>query len=106
MTTILGFLFLLGMVFGGYMIAGGKFGIILGALPYEMMMIGGAAIGAFLMANSMHDVKHMLAGFGKILKGARFRKQDYTELLSLLYFFARLAQTKGAMALEPHIENP
>jgi chemotaxis protein MotA len=72
MTSILGFVFLLAMVFGGYVIAGGKFGIIIGALPFEMMMIGGAAIGAFLMANSMHDVKHTLAGFGKILKGGRF----------------------------------
>jgi chemotaxis protein MotA len=106
MTSILGFVFLLAMVFGGYMIAGGKFDIIIKALPFEMMMIGGAAVGAFLMANSMHDVKHTLGGFGKILKGARFKKQDYTELLSLLYFFVRLAQTKGAMALEPHIEKP
>lgn len=106
MTTIAGFLFMLVMVFGGYTIAGGKFGIILHSLPYEMMMIGGAAIGAFLMANSMHDVKHTLAGFGKIIKGPRFRKEDYTSLLSLLYYFVRLAQTKGAMALETHIEKP
>ena len=106
MTSIAGFVFLLVMVFGGYMIAGGKFGIIMKALPFEMMMIGGAAIGAFLMANSMHNVKHTLAGFGKILKGPRFKKADYTDLLSLLYYFVRLAQTKGAMALEPHIEKP
>jgi chemotaxis protein MotA len=106
MTTIGGFVFLLIMVFGGYTIAGGKFDIIIKALPFEMMMIGGAAIGTFLMANSMHDVKHTLGGIGKIIKGGRFTKQDYTDLLSLLYFFVRLAQTKGAMALEPHIEKP
>ncbi|QYU66212.1 flagellar motor stator protein MotA [Leptolyngbya sp. 15MV] len=94
------------MVFGGYMIAGGTFGIILIALPFEMMMIGGAAIGAFVMANSMHDVKHTLGGFGKILKGARYHKADYVEILSLLYWFVRLAQQKGAMALEAHIERP
>jgi len=106
MTTIVGFIFLLVMVFGGYMIAGGKFGIIMKALPFEMMMIGGAAVGAFLMANSVHDVKHTLGGLGKIVKGSRFHKADYTDLLSLLYYFVRLAQTKGAMALEPHIEKP
>lgn len=106
MTAIAGFVFLLVTVFGGYTIAGGKFGIIMKSLPYEMLMIGGAAIGAFIMANSMHDVKHVLAGVGKILKGPRFKKADYTELLSLLYYFVRLAQTKGAMALEPHIEKP
>lgn len=106
MTAIAGFGFLLVMVFGGYMIAGGKFGIILAALPFEMMMIGGAAIGAFVMANSMHDVKHTLGGFGKILKGPRYHKKEYVELLSLLYAFVRLAQQKGAMALEAHIERP
>ncbi|MBS7810712.1 flagellar motor stator protein MotA [Roseococcus pinisoli] len=106
MTTLLGFLFLLAMVFGGYTVAGGKFGIILHALPYEMMIIGGAAIGAFLMANSMGEVKHAFAGLGKIMRGPRFRKEDYTALLSLLYYFVRLAQTKGALALEPHIEKP
>jgi chemotaxis protein MotA len=106
MTTILGFVVLLAMVFGGYTIAGGKFGIIVKALPFEMMMIGGAAVGAFLMANSMAGVKHTLGGVGKILKGERFKEQDYKDLLSLLYYFVRLAQTKGAMALEPHIERP
>ena len=106
MTSIAGFVFLLVTVFGGYTIAGGKFGIIMKSLPYEMLMIGGAAIGAFVMANSMHDVKHVFAGLGKIMKGPRFKKEDYTSLLSLLYFFSRLAQTKGAMALEPHIEKP
>lgn len=106
MTAIAGFGFLLVMVFGGYMIAGGKFGIILAALPFEMMMIGGAATGAFIMANSMHDVKHTLGGFGKILKGPRYHKKEYIELLSLLYAFVRLAQQKGAMALEAHIERP
>jgi chemotaxis protein MotA len=106
MSAIAGFAFLLVMVFGGYTIAGGSFGIIIGALPFEMMMIGGAAIGAFVMANSMHDVKHTLGGFGKILKGARYAKPDYVDMLSLLYWFVRLAQQKGAMALEAHIERP
>jgi chemotaxis protein MotA len=105
-TTIGGLVFLLACVFGGYVIAGGKFDIILHALPHEMIVIGGAAIGAFVMANSIGDIKHVAGGFGKILKGARYKKADYVEMLSLLYYFVRLAQSKGAMALEPHIEKP
>jgi chemotaxis protein MotA len=58
------------------------------------------------MSNSMHDVKHTLSGLGKAMKGAIYKKADYVELLSLLYFFVRLASTKGSMALEPHIEKP
>ncbi len=106
MLPIVGFVFMLVMVFGGYVLAGGKFAIIAKALPFELMMIGGAGIGTVLMANSMHGVKHMLSGFGRVMKGERFHKAQYVELLSLLYFFVRLASTKGAMALEPHIEKP
>ncbi|WP_149537744.1 flagellar motor stator protein MotA [Siccirubricoccus phaeus] len=106
MTTIGGLVFLLACVFGGYVIAGGKFDVILHSLPHEMITIGGAAIGAFVMSNSPHDIKHVLGGFGKIVKGCKFHKHEYTDLLALLYWFVRLAQSKGAMALEPHIEKP
>ena len=106
MITIGAFLFLLGCVFGSYLVSGGSMEPLIEALPFELWTIGGAAIGTFLMSNSMHDVKHTLGGFGKILKGAAFHKPDYIELLSLLYFLVRLASSKGNMALEPHIEKP
>lgn len=106
MLIIGGFVFLLACVFGSYILAGGSMTPMLKALPFEMMAIGGAAIGTFVMSNSMHDVKHTLGGFGKTLKGARYHKAQYIELLTLLYTFVRLANTKGAMALEPHIEKP
>ena len=98
--------FLLACVFGSYLLSGGSMGPLVEAVPFEMLTIGGAAIGSFVMANSMHDVKHTLGGFGKILKGGLFRKSDYVDLLSLMFFLVRLAATKGAMALEPHIEKP
>ena len=106
MLTIGGFGFLLACVFGSYMLAGGSIEPLMEAMPFELLTIGGAALGTFIMSNSMHDVKHTLGGFKKILKGASFKKAQYVELLSLLYFFTRLASSKGAMALEPHIENP
>ncbi len=100
----LGFLFV--CVFGSYLLSGGSMGPLVEAVPFEMLTIGGAAVGTFIMANSLHDVKHTLGGFGRILKGASFRKADYVDLLSLMFFLVRLAATKGAMALEPHIEKP
>ena len=106
MLTIGGFVFLLICVFGSYLVSGGSIGPLVEALPFELWTIGGAALGTLLMANSMHDIKHLLAGFGKIMKGASFRKADYVELLSLLYFLVRTASTKGNLALEPHIEKP
>ncbi len=106
MIPLAGLGFLLACVFGSYLLSGGSMGPLVEAVPFEMLTIGGAALGSFVMANSLHDVKHTLTGFGKILKGAGFRKPDYVELLSLMFFLVRLAATKGAMALEPHIEKP
>jgi chemotaxis protein MotA len=106
MLAIGGFVFLLACVFGSYTVSGGSFDVLLEAVPFEMWTIGGAAIAAFLMSNSMHDLKHALGGFKKIFSGAAFHKHDYVDLLSLLYFLVRLATTKGNMALEAHIEKP
>ena len=106
MTTIGGLVFVLACVFGSYILSGGSMEPLIEAIPFEMLTIGGAAIGTFVMSNSMHDVKHTLGGFGKVIKGATYKKADYVELLSLLYYFVRLATTKGSMALEPHIEKP
>ena len=106
MGTIGGLVFLFACVFGSYLASGGSMGPLVEAIPFEMLTIGGAAIGTFIMSNSMYDIKHTLAGFGKMLKGAVYKKADYVELLSLLFFLVRLASTKGAMALEAHIEKP
>ena len=106
MLTIGGLVFLLVCVFGSYLLSGGSLEPLIEAMPFELLTIGGAAIGTFVMGNSMHDVKHTLGGFKKILKGATFAKQQYIDLLSLMFFFTRLATSKGIMALEPHIEKP
>ena len=106
MLTIGGLVFMLCCVFGSYILSGGSLEPLIEALPFEMLTIGGAAVSTFVMSNSMHDVKHTLGGFGKIMKGAVFKKADYVELLSLLYLLVRLASTKGNMALEAHIEKP
>jgi chemotaxis protein MotA len=106
MLTLGGLAFLLACVFGSYLASGGSLGPLIEALPFELLTIGGAALGTFVMANSVHDVKHTLGGMGKALKGAVFKKADFVELLSLLFFLVRLASTKGNMALEPHIEKP
>ena len=106
MLTIGGFGFLLACVFGSYLASGGSLAPLIQSLPFEMLSIGGAALGTFIMSNSMTDVKHTIGGFKKIMKGASYKKTDYVDLLCLLHYFVRLASTKGAMALEAHIEKP
>jgi chemotaxis protein MotA len=93
------------MVFGGYVLAGGKLGIILKSLPFEMIMIGGAALGAFLLSNDFAAVKHTMKDIGKVFKGPKWKPGDYRDLLCLLFELIRLARS-NPVGLESHIENP
>lgn len=106
MLAIVGILLVICMVFGGYMLAGGKFGIILKALPFELMMIGGSAVGTFLIANKGDVVKGALGDVKRVVTGPHWRTEDYRDLLSLMFLILRLLKTKGILALEPHIERP
>jgi chemotaxis protein MotA len=105
MLGLVGIAVILVMVFGGYMLAGGKMGIILKALPFELIMIGGAAVGAFLISNDMSAVKQTLRDIGKVFKGPRWKPDDYRDLLCLLFELIRLARA-NPVALEEHIESP
>ena len=106
MFQILGMVVVFGMVFGGFLLAGGHFDVILRALPFELMMIGGAAVGAFLIGNSGKTVMKTLGDFGKIITGPKWKTQDYRDLLALLFLLTKTMKTKGVIALETHIENP
>lgn len=106
MLAIIGILMVIGLVFGGYMLAGGKFGIIVKALPFELMMIGGAAAGTFLIANGGAVVKGALGDLKRVFKGAHWTRDDYRDLLSLMYIIVKLLKTRGVLALEPHVDDP
>lgn len=106
MFQIVGVLVVFGMVFGGFMLAGGNFTIILKALPFELMMIMGAAIGAFLIGNSMKTIMKTLGDFAKLISGSKWKRQDYIDLLTLLFQLTKTMKTKGVIALESHIEKP
>ena len=105
MNGIFGLIIVFAMVFGGYLLAGGKLGIILYALPFEMMMIGGAAAGGLIIANSPSGVKHTLRDLAKIFRGPRWKPADYRDLLCLMFQLLRI-QKSNAMELDAHIEDP
>jgi chemotaxis protein MotA len=105
MNSIIGIGFTLICVFGGYIMAGGKLGIIMHALPFEMMMIGGAAIGAFICGNDMHTIKATMADLGAVIKGPKWKRQDYSDLLCLMHELVRLSED-SPVDLEAHIEDP
>lgn len=104
MIGFIGIAVVFGMVFGGYLLAGGKLAIILKSLPFEMIMIGGAAVGAFLIGNDMSAVKHTLKDIGKVFKGPKWAASDYQDLLCLLFELVRIAR-QNPVALEEHIES-
>jgi chemotaxis protein MotA len=93
-------------VFGAYVVFGGKFDIILGALAKEMIMIGGAAVGTLIIANSTTVLKGVGKGFGRAIKGEQWKKDDYRDLLCLMFLLIKTIRSKGVVAIEPHIERP
>ncbi|MEM6303407.1 MAG: flagellar motor stator protein MotA [Pseudomonadota bacterium] len=104
MFGIIGMICVVVMVFGGYALAGGKFDIIIKALPYESIMICGAAIGGFLISNSGASAKHTVQDLGKVFKGPKWKPEDYRDLLCLLFELIRLAR-QNPVAIEEHIED-
>lgn len=105
MNAILGLAVTMCMVFGGYILAGGKMGIITHALPFEMMMIGGAAIGAFVAANDFSTIKHTAGDLMAAFKGPKWKKNDYQDLLCLMTELLNVLR-KNPVDIEAHIEKP
>ena len=105
MIGIVGIVVIFVMVFGGYLAAGGKMTIIMKSLPFEMMMIGGAAVGAFLISNDVGGIKHTIKDMGKVFKGAKWKPEDYRDLLCLLFSLIRIARA-NPVEVEQHIEDP
>ncbi|MGK6356662.1 flagellar motor stator protein MotA [Sphingomonas sp. DT-207] len=101
-----GFLIILGCVFGSFIWAGGKMDIVLHALPHELMAICGAAIGAFIVGNSVATVKKAGAGIMRAFRGPRWKAQDYKDLLTVLFSLLATFKKGGPTALEPHLDAP
>lgn len=106
MFVAIGIVVLLVMVFGGFMLAGGAMGPVLAALPLEFMIIGGAAVGATLIGNSMHEIKLLGGGMGKVFKGPKYTHEDHIDVIALASKLMKLLRSEGAVALESHVTDP
>ena len=106
MFAAIGLVVLLGMVFGGFAITGGDLEPVLHAVPHEMLIIGGAAIGAVIAGNSMKEIKQFGGGFAKVFKGPTYKKKDFLDVIFLVSALMKMLRTDGPVALEPHIEDP
>jgi chemotaxis protein MotA len=104
MLVLVGSLIVLVCVLGGYVMSHGQ----LLALwqPYELVIIGGGAVGAFLTANPGKVVKASLREIAGLIKPPRYRREDYVDLLALLYDIFGVMRKEGILGLEAHIEEP
>jgi len=104
MKFIIGIIVVLGCVGGGFVLSHGH----LMALwqPFELVIICGAAFGAFVISNPGTVIKGAFSSIGKLLKGSGHNKKSYMELLALMYDLFTKARKEGMMALEADIDEP
>ena len=104
MFVIIGWVVVVASVFGGYVGLGGSLLVLM--QPFELVIIGGAAVGSFIASNPKWVIKSTGKSVKAAMKGPANSKDDYLELLSMMYATFKLAKTKGNLVLEQHIENP
>lgn len=104
MLVILGYIVVLGAVFGGYMLVGGH----LGALyqPAEFLIIGGAGVGAFIVGNNGKAIKATMKAMPKLMRRSKYNKVLYMDLMALLYRLLAKSRQQGMLSLERDIESP
>jgi chemotaxis protein MotA len=102
--VIVGYLIILGAVFGGFAIAGGHLGSLL--QPVELLMIGGSALGSFFVANTPKVLKATLKALPGLLKGSRYDKALYLETLALLFDILAKVRKEGLMSIEGDVDEP
>ena len=106
MFPVIGLVVLIVLVFGGFAMTGGNLAPVLEAMPHEMLIIGGAAVGALIIGNSGSELKALLGAFGTVFKGPTYKKKDYLDAIYLTSRLMKMMRTEGPIAVEPHIEDP
>ena len=104
MLVIIGYVIVFAAIFGGFAMAGGHLASML--QPVEVLMIGGGALGAFIVGNSMKSLKATFAALPGCLKGSKYDKKLYMELMALLYDILVKMRKEGLMAVESDVETP
>lgn len=106
MFVIIGYVLVMVCVFGGYGLAGGKFGVIIQAAPIEMFIISGAALGAFIASTPKKQLIATLKAIPSVLKPAAVSKAKYMSILALLYDLLGKVRKEGLMSIEGEVEDP
>ena len=106
MFVIIGYVIVLGCVLGAYALTGGNFAILAHSAPHEMIVIAGAAAGAFLVGNSSKTISATAKALPKLLAGSKYSKTRYMALMALLFDILSKVRKEGMMAIEADVEDP
>ena len=106
MFVIIGYVVALGCIFGAYIVHGGNIGVILRALPTELVAILGGALGAFTVTNQPKVLKATIGALPGLLKTSKYSKARYMELMALLFDILQKARKEGLMSIEKDVEEP
>lgn len=104
MLILIGYVVVLVCVFGGFALAGGHLAAIY--QPLELLIIGGAALGALIVGNSLSVLKALGKAIPKIFRSEKTSKATYVSLLGLLYNLLNKSRQQGMMSIESDIEEP
>ncbi|TVR08502.1 MAG: flagellar motor stator protein MotA [Salinarimonadaceae bacterium] len=104
MAIVIGLVITIGSLLGGFSAMGGHVLVIW--QPWEFVIIGGTALGTFIIANSMKTVRDTGGACVEACLGKIPRSRDYLDLLGLLYMLMRDIRAKGRNDVEPHIDDP
>lgn len=102
MAKIIGIIVVFASVLGGFVLSHGKIPALL--QPFEVMIIGGAALGAFLQANPGSTTMQVLKKSLKMF-GTRFTHAYYLDVLGLVYEILNKSRREGMMSIEADIED-
>jgi chemotaxis protein MotA len=102
--VIIGYVIVCVSVFGGFALAGGHLAVLF--QPIELLMIGGAAVGAFLVGNNGKSLKATMKALPSVLKGSRHTKALYMELMLLLFDVLSKIRKEGLMSIEGDLDTP
>jgi chemotaxis protein MotA len=101
---LIGLVVTIGCVLGGFMAMGGHIGVLV--QPYEAIVICGAALGTFIVANPLKTVKDAGKGVLEAFKQAVPKEREYLETLGVLHSLMRELRSKSRSEVEAHIDNP
>ena len=104
MFAIIGIIVVFGAVLGGFLMEKGPLLVLL--QPSEFLIIAGAGLGTLLSGNPMYVLKKIAGGFIQILKGQKYSKQKYIDLLKMMYTLFNKARKEGLAGIESDIEEP